>query len=71
MEENGKKVPTIEELQKAFDDYKKEKDEEVKLLKSSLEEEKRKVAQFSIMGITKKVETKTKDDEPVTFDFDF
>lgn len=69
--EKENKTMTIEELQKAFDDYKKEKDEEVKLLKSSLEEEKRKVAQFSIVGITNKVETKTKVDEKVTFDFDF
>lgn len=65
------KTMTIEELQKAFDDYKKEKDEEIKLLKSSLDEEKRKVAQFSIVGITNKVETKTKVEENVTFDFDF
>lgn len=66
-----KKTLTIEELQKSFEDYKKEKEEEIVRLKTSLDEEKRKVAQFSILGVTQKVETKVKEEEQIEFDFDF
>lgn len=69
MEEKTK-TPTIDEIQKSFEDYKKEKEEEIAKLKTSLDEEKRKVAQFSIVGVTQKVDTKIKE-ENVTFDFDF
>lgn len=69
MEE--KKLPTIEEIQKSFEDYKKEKEEEIASLKKKMEEKDKKIAQFSIIGVTKKVETPKQVDEKTTFDFDF
>ena len=64
---------TIEDIQKAFDDYKANTEKEINELKEKLVEKDKKIAQFSIIGVTKKQETKevkTKD-EVVTFEFDF
>lgn len=60
---------TLEELQKQFEEYKKQKEEEVKVLTDKVEDANRKLLSFSISGVTKKVET-IKEKEPVDFDFD-
>lgn len=68
-----KHLPTIEEIQKSFDAYKKENEEKLKNLQDQLVEKDKRIAQLTIMGVTTKVKTDTKEvnDEPVTFDFDF
>lgn len=63
------KVPTIEELQQQISNLETEKNQEIENLKKMLDEEKRKNMQFSIAGLTKKVEPLHKE-EPVDFDFD-
>lgn len=64
---------TIEDIQKAFDDYKANTEKEINELKEKLVEKDKKIAQFSIIGVTKKQETKKVEtkDEVVTFEFDF
>lgn len=62
---------TYEELVAEIEQYKKEKEQELATLKGELEEEKRKVAQFTITGITNQVKQEIKEKEPVEFDFDF
>lgn len=65
-----KKTPTIEELQEQLKKLQEEKEQEINSLKTELDGEKKKNLQFTIAGLTKKVETSVKEDEPVEFDFD-
>lgn len=65
-----KKVPTVEELAKQFEDYKKTKEEEVTSLKAQLDEEKRKNAQYILASMCAKVQEE-KPEEEIEFDFKF
>ena len=64
-----KKIPTIEDLQLQIEQLRKDKDEQITSLKSQLDEEKRKNAQYNLasMGV-KPVE---QEEEEVQFDFKF
>lgn len=61
--EEEKKVPTIDELTKQFEDFKKEKDAEIAKLQEDLDKEKAKNAQYVLAGMTKKVETPAEEEE--------
>lgn len=71
--DDGGKVPTIEQLQKQIEDIQKsvqDKDTEIANLKQQVEDEKKKNAQFTILGLQKPVQ-KPAEEEKVVFDFDF
>ena len=71
--DDGGNIPTIEQLQKQVEDIQKsitEKDLEIENLKKQVEDEKKKNAQFTILGLQKPVQKPT-EDEKVEFDFDF
>lgn len=69
-EEKKTPTPSIEELQEQIKKLQEEKEGEINSLKEQLEGEKKKNLQFTIAGLTKKVETTIKEDEPIEFDFD-
>lgn len=68
MEE--KKVPTIEELQTQFDEFKKTKEEEITSLKNQLDAEKRKNAQYVLASMGAKPKEEPQDEE-IEFDFQY
>lgn len=70
MEENKKDL-TVDDVMQQFNEYKEKTTNELNEVKKQLEQEKLKNAQYSIVGVTKKVETSVKAKEPVEFDFDF
>lgn len=67
-----KKLPTVEEIQKSFDEYKENTEKELETLKATLVEKDKRIAQLSIMGVVN-TQPKQKEEvkEPTTFDFDF
>lgn len=68
--EDDKKAPTIEDLQKEINELKKSKEEEITSLKTQLDEEKRKNAQYVLASMGGKA-PEEKEEEEVQFDFKF
>ena len=63
---------TVDEIMKQFEEYKTSKENEIGELRSQLEQEKLKNAQFTITGVTKKVEpSKVEVKEEVDFKFEY